>query len=84
MPVRKFSSILVFAASEINQPGDSMRVVKTGYAEPTDENADINNSYWNERIVTFRINNTDAQLVESALRNRQTAMSFPMLLFCFF
>lgn len=76
MPVRKFSSILVFAASEINQPGDSMRVVKTGYAEPTDENADINNSYWNERIVTFRINNTDAQLVESALRNRQTAMSF--------
>ena len=72
MPVRKFSSLLVFAGTD---GADTAHLIQTGYAEPTDENAEVNNSYWNERVVSFRINNNDAQLVETALRNRQAAMS---------
>jgi hypothetical protein len=72
MPVRKFSSLLVFAGTD---EADTAHLIQTGYAEPTDENAEVNNSYWNERVVSFRINNNDAQLVETALRNKQAAMS---------
>ncbi len=72
MPVRKFSSLLVFAGTD---GVDTAHLIQTGYAEPTDENSEVNNSYWNERVVSFRINNYDAQLVETALRNRQAAMS---------
>jgi len=72
MPVRKFSSILVFAGTE---GADTAHLVRSGYAEPTDENSPTNNSYWNERVVSFRINNNDAQLVETALKNKQAAMS---------
>jgi len=72
MPVRKFSSLLVFAGTD---EADTAHLIKTGFAEATDENADVNNSYWNERVVSFRINNYDAQLVETALQNKQAAMS---------
>lgn len=72
MPVRKFSSLLVFAGTD---GADTAHLIQTGYAEATDENAEVNNSYWNERVVSFRINNNDAQLVETALRNKQAAMS---------
>jgi hypothetical protein len=72
MPVRKFSSLLVFAGTA---GADTAHLIQTGYAEPTDENSEVNNSYWNERVVSFRINNYDAQLVETALRNKQAAMS---------
>jgi len=72
MPVRKFSSLLVFAGTDGT---DTAHLIQAGYAEATDENADVNNSYWNERVVSFRINNNDAQLVETALRNKQAAMS---------
>jgi hypothetical protein len=73
MPVRKFSSLLVFAGTDGT---DTAHLIKSGYAEPTDENAAVNNSYWNERVISFRVNNFDAQLVETAMRNRQAAMSF--------
>ena len=73
MPVRKFSSLLVFAGSGGT---DTAHIIKTGYAEPTDENAEVNNSYWNERVISFRVNNFDAQLVEAELKSKQLAMSF--------
>jgi hypothetical protein len=73
MPVRKFSSLLVFAKSGGT---DTAHIINTGYAEPTDENAEVNNSYWNERVISFRVNNFDAQLVEAELRSKQMAMSF--------
>ncbi|MEO5564015.1 MAG: hypothetical protein ABIR18_11285 [Chitinophagaceae bacterium] len=80
MPVRKFSSLLVFAGSDAGA-ADTTHLVRSGYAEPVDENAEVNNSYWNERVITFRINNFDAQLVESALKNNQAVMSFSYAFF---
>lgn len=78
LPVRKFTSVLVFASSgEIAFPTtDSVGLIKVNLTEATDENAVINNSYWNERTVSLRLSNVDAELVESALRNNQSIMSF--------
>lgn len=77
LPVRKFSSILIFSGTNHAEGSDSLSQAKTnGYAEPTDENAEINNSYWNERVVTFRINNEDAQMIAAALKDNKTALSF--------
>jgi hypothetical protein len=78
MPVRKFSSLLVFAGQ------DSTRTVKNGVAEPTDESADISNSYWNERVVSFRLGDIDAQLVRGALENSQVILSFSYAYFSVF
>lgn len=78
MPVRKFSSLLVFAGQ------DSTHTVKNGVAEPTDESADVNNSYWNERIVSFRLVDFDAQLVRGALENSQVILSFSYAYFSVF
>jgi hypothetical protein len=79
LPIRKFSSVLVFAGAPDgaeNAGADTARLVKTDYTEAADENASVNNSYWNERVVTLRLSNTDAQLVESAIKNMQSVMSF--------
>ncbi len=87
LPVRKFSSVLVFAGTsgtDSTSETDTARLVKTSYAEATDENAASNNSYWNDRIVTLRLNNFDAQLVESALRNHQSVMSFSYAIYTVF
>jgi hypothetical protein len=75
MPVRKFASILVFASSDITA-ADSASIVKTDHTEASDEKSDDNNSYWNERTVTVRLSNADAQLIEAALLKGQSAMSF--------
>jgi hypothetical protein len=75
MPVRKFASLLVFASSDTASL-DSASLVKANHTEATDEKADVNNSFWNERTVSIRLNDIDAQLVESALLNRQSVMSF--------
>ena len=76
LPVRKFSSLLVFASSAAPELSDSVNLVKTSMSEATDENASVNKSYWTERTVTIRLNNNDAQIVEAALKNGQTTMSF--------
>jgi hypothetical protein len=76
LPVRKFSSVLVFAGTADAAVADTVNLIKANYAEATDENAAVNNSYWNERIVTLRLSDIDAQLVQSALKNRQSVMSF--------
>ena len=70
LPIQKFSSILVFAGS------DSVRTIGNGMAENTQEESIVNNSYWSERTVSFRLSDTDAQLVESALMKNQAVMSF--------
>lgn len=84
LPVTKFSSLLVFAGTEVATKSDSIHMVKTGYSEATDEKGTGNNSYWNERIITIRLNNTDAQLVESALRNHQSVLSFSYAIYTHF
>ncbi|HMT73244.1 MAG TPA: hypothetical protein PKA77_04210 [Chitinophagaceae bacterium] len=77
LPVRKFSSILVFSGTGSSSGIDSLSVIKnSGYAEATDENAEINNSYWNERVVTFRLNDMDAQAVAAALNEDKVILSF--------
>lgn len=79
LPVRKFSSLLVFASSSIaatTNPGDSLNMVRASFTEATDENAVDNNSFWTERTISITLNNVDAELVESALKNRQSIMSF--------
>jgi hypothetical protein len=84
LPVRKFSSVLVFAGTTDTAFHDSLHIIKTNYAEATDESAAVNNSYWSERVVTLRLNNFDAQMVESALRNRQSVMSFSYAIYTVF
>lgn len=84
LPVRKFSSVLVFAGTTDSLAGDSLHIIRTNYTEATDENAGVNNSYWNDRVVTMRLNNFDAQLVETALRNHQSAMSFSYAIYTVF
>lgn len=77
LPVRKFSSVLVFSGTAGGNSGDSIKQSKSGgYAEPADDNAEVNNSYWNERFVTFRMSDEDAQLVAAALKDSKTALSF--------
>ncbi|MBK6936758.1 MAG: hypothetical protein IPH18_07605 [Chitinophagaceae bacterium] len=77
LPVRKFSSVLVFSGTGTTSETDSVTVVKSsGYAESADENADINNSYWNERIVTFRVSDEDAQIIAAAIKENKVVLSF--------
>ena len=49
LPVRKFSSVLVFAGAVDTPVADTASLIKINYAEATNENASVNNSYWNER-----------------------------------
>jgi hypothetical protein len=83
MPVKKFSSVLVFAGTTAGSP-DSLQLIKTSYAEAVDENASVNSSYWNDRIINIRLNDNDAQIVESALRNHQSVMSFSYAMYTVF
>lgn len=84
LPMRKFSSLLVFAATGSSEQKDSLHLINSGYAEATDEKGSGNSSFWNERIVTLRLNNYDAQLVESALKNNQSIMSFSYAIYTSF
>ncbi len=85
LPVRKFFSVLVFAASNTLFAGtDSVSLVKVNLTEATDENSPVNNSYWNERTVSLRLSNIDAELVETALKNNQSAMSFSYAIYTAF
>jgi hypothetical protein len=77
LPIRKFSSLLVFANTSAGSGNDSVSTTKTnGFSEPGDENADVNNSYWNERVISFRLTDQDAMLVTDALKKHQAALSF--------
>jgi hypothetical protein len=82
LPVRKFSSVLVFASS--NTSADSLHLLQPSYSEASDENAASNNSFWNDRVVTLRLSNADAQLVEAALKNEQSVMSFSYAIYSSF
>ncbi|MBI3139908.1 MAG: hypothetical protein HYZ15_15125 [Sphingobacteriales bacterium] len=84
LPVRRFSSLLTFAGTSGEAAGDSLYLIKTSFSEATDEAAAGNNSYWNDRIINLRLNNNDAQLVESALRNHQSVMSFSYAMYTVF
>lgn len=84
LPVRKFSSVLVFVGTTDTLADDSLHIVRTNYTEAADENAAVNNSYWSDRVVTLRLNNFDAQLVESALKNQQSVMSFSYAIYTVF
>lgn len=85
LPIRKFFSVLVFASSNpLFGATDSVSLVKVNLTEATDENAPGNNSYWNERTVSLRLNNIDAELVETALKNNQSAMSFSYAIYTAF
>jgi hypothetical protein len=84
LPVRKFSSVLVFAGtSDTVVMDDSVRLMKTS-SDLTDENATVNNSYWTDRTITIRLGNEDAQLVETALKNHSSAMSFSYAFYTIF
>jgi len=84
LPVRKFSSVLVFAGTGNAETEDSLHLIKTSYAEAADPNASENNSYWNDRIISLRLNNNDAQVVESAIKNHQSVMSFSYAIYSVF
>lgn len=85
LPVRKFSSVLVFAGSDKETgSADSVRLVKTTYSESVDESASVSTSYWNDRIVTLRLNDFDAQIVESVLKKHQSVMSFSYAIYSVF
>jgi hypothetical protein len=87
LPIGKFSSLLVFASSSntgTTNPGDSLNFVKTSFTEATDENAAVNNSFWTERSISIRLSNMDAQLVESALKNGQSIISFSYAFYTIF
>src|SRR2546429_1166448 len=85
LPVRKFSSLLVFAGtSPTGSAVDSIYLIKTNFSEATDLTSVANNSYWNDRIINLRLSNNDAQLVESALRNHQSVISFSYAMYSVF
>ena len=85
LPVRKFSSLLVFAGTSPTGPSvDSIYMIKTNFSEATDLTSVTNNSYWNERIINLRLSNNDAQLIESALRNHQSVISFSYAMYSVF
>lgn len=84
LPVRKFSSILVFAGSRDTLiMDDSLRLMKAS-SEEMDENAGANNSYWTDRTITLRLANEDAQIIEAALLNKSSAMSFSYAIYTIF
>lgn len=76
LPVRKFISLLVFAPAAPDPGADTASLRDAGVSDPGEEEAAANNGYWNEKTVTIRLSNIDAQLVESALRSGMTLMSF--------
>ena len=90
LPVIKFSSVLVFASStqgsatDTISSADSAGFRQIDMAGVTDEKSDVNNSYWTERTVSIRLSDFDAQLVEAALQNRQSVMSFSYAIFTAF
>ncbi len=85
LPVRKFSSVLVFASIQHGVPAaDSGRIVKINHNEATDAGATVNNSYWNERVIALQLTNEDAMLIESAIKNNQSAISFSYAMYTAF
>jgi hypothetical protein len=84
LPVKKISSVLVFAGTAGTENSDSLHLVKSGFAEATDEKGAANTSFWYDRIITIRLTNFDAQLVASALENHQSVMSFSYALYTTF
>jgi hypothetical protein len=85
LPVRKFYSILAFTSIHDGvMLADSGRIVKISHNEVTDANATINNSYWNERTVVLKLTNEDAMLIEAALKNNQSAISFSYAMYTAF
>ena len=84
LPVRKFSSILVFAGTRDTLiMDDSLRILKAS-SDVLDENAGANNSYWTDRTITLRLANEDAQIIEAALMNKSSAMSFSYAIYTIF
>lgn len=84
LPVRKFYSILVFASTADRIDADSTDIINAGLSENTNEQADVNNSYWNERTISVRLTDADAQLVEMALQKNQSLLSFSYAMFATF
>ncbi len=85
LPVRRFSSVLVFASSSDTAfATDTSTLKKVDLANVTDESAGINNSFFTERIVSLRLTDFDAQLVASALEKNQSIMSFSYAFFTVF
>jgi hypothetical protein len=80
LPVKKFSSLLVFAPVE-ETGNDSINVVKADMVETSDEAVDLNNSFWTERTISVHLSNTDAQLVEEALKAHRSIVSFSYAFF---
>ncbi len=72
LPVTRFVSKLV---STMTGAADSVHAIGEGYTENSNEEAVLNNSYWAERTYTIRLSDADAQLVERALRQRQSLIS---------
>jgi hypothetical protein len=84
LPIKKFSSVLVFASINADTAAkDSMKLLSTS-DEVTDVNATSNNSYWTERLITLRLSNADAEIIEAALKNHQSVMSFSYAFFSAF
>lgn len=84
LPVRKFYSILVFASAADRSNADTTDVINAGVSENSNEQADVNNSYWNERTVSVRLTDADAQLVETALQKNQSLLSFSYAMYAAF
>lgn len=84
LPVRKFYSILVFASTADRSDADTTDVINAGVSENSNEQADVNNSYWNERTVSVRLTDADAQLVEIALQKNQSLLSFSYAMYAVF
>ena len=73
LPVTKFESILVYTPA---RNIDSNLVLLTrGYTEGVDNTGTSNSSNWAERIYSIRLSDEDAQLIETALKDKQAAIS---------
>ena len=73
LPVTKFESLLVYAPA---RNVDSNLVLLTkGYSEGMENMGNSNNSNWSERIYSIRLSDEDAQLIETALKDKQAAIS---------
>lgn len=72
LPVTKFESLLVY--TPVQTVDSTLRMLTGGYTESSDLSS-VNGSYWSERTFSIRLSDVDAQLLESALKNRQAIVS---------
>ncbi len=73
LPITKFESLLVYTV--VQNEDSSLRILKSGFMENVKDVSNVNASYWTERNFSIRLSNADAQLLETAINNKQSIIS---------